>query len=178
MIFLLHVEWPEMPPYKLLLTYYVWRVVWRRVVASCGLATFFITFTKVFFKFLWRFQRFLTFKKIFIWTFFTSMLWCRAGVCWQILRHGDRSQSVESVASADEDRRRGTVCPAGSQRQCDTFADSLPGRCWWPSAPAPWTSLKAAGPSALARRQTTSLPGRQTTDVRFAISQQYDSGPS
>jgi len=29
MIFLLHVEWPEMPPYKLLLTYYVWRIVWR-----------------------------------------------------------------------------------------------------------------------------------------------------
>jgi len=27
--FLLHVEWPEMPPYKLLLTYYVWRIVWR-----------------------------------------------------------------------------------------------------------------------------------------------------
>jgi len=27
MIFLLHVEWPEMPPYKLLLTYYVWRIV-------------------------------------------------------------------------------------------------------------------------------------------------------
>ena len=29
MIFLLHVEWPEMPPYQLLLTYYVWRIVWR-----------------------------------------------------------------------------------------------------------------------------------------------------
>jgi len=27
--FLLHVEWPEMLSYKLLLTYYVWRVVWR-----------------------------------------------------------------------------------------------------------------------------------------------------
>jgi len=27
--FLLHVEWFEMPPYKLLLTYYVWRIVWR-----------------------------------------------------------------------------------------------------------------------------------------------------
>jgi len=29
MIFLLHVEWPEMPPYKLLVTYYVWRIMWR-----------------------------------------------------------------------------------------------------------------------------------------------------
>jgi len=26
---LFHVEWPEMPSYKLLLTYYVWRIVWR-----------------------------------------------------------------------------------------------------------------------------------------------------
>ena len=69
MIFLLHVEWPEMPPYKLLLTYYVWRIVWRHAVASCGLATFFITFTKVFFNFCDT-QRFLTFFKIFIWTFF------------------------------------------------------------------------------------------------------------
>jgi len=38
MIFLLHVKWPEMPPYKLLLTYDVWRIVWRHAVASCGLA--------------------------------------------------------------------------------------------------------------------------------------------
>jgi len=29
MIFLLHVKWPEMPPYKLLLTCYVRRIVWR-----------------------------------------------------------------------------------------------------------------------------------------------------
>jgi len=29
MIFLLHVEWPEMPPYKLLVLYYVWRIMWR-----------------------------------------------------------------------------------------------------------------------------------------------------
>ena len=27
--FSLHVEWSEMTPYKLLLTYYVWRIVWR-----------------------------------------------------------------------------------------------------------------------------------------------------
>ena len=29
MIFLSHVAWPVMPPYKLLLTYHVWRIVWR-----------------------------------------------------------------------------------------------------------------------------------------------------
>ena len=34
MIFLLHAEWPEMPPYKLLLTYYVWRMFeWH--IPSC-----------------------------------------------------------------------------------------------------------------------------------------------
>ena len=33
MIFLLHVEWPEMHPYKLLLTYYVWRIVWLNWMA-------------------------------------------------------------------------------------------------------------------------------------------------
>jgi len=34
MIFLLHVEWPEMPPYKLLLNYYVWRMFeWH--ILSC-----------------------------------------------------------------------------------------------------------------------------------------------
>jgi len=34
MIFLLHVEWPEMPPYKLLLTYYIWRMFeWH--IPSC-----------------------------------------------------------------------------------------------------------------------------------------------
>ena len=29
MIFLLPVEWPEMPPYERLLTYYFWRILWR-----------------------------------------------------------------------------------------------------------------------------------------------------
>ena len=64
MLFLLHVEWPKMPPYKLLLTYYVWRMFeWH--IPSCleghflGIrrgveifweqVTFFITFTNVFY---------------------------------------------------------------------------------------------------------------------------------
>jgi len=33
MIFLLLVEWPEMLPYKLFLTYYVWRIVWLNWMA-------------------------------------------------------------------------------------------------------------------------------------------------
>ena len=33
MIFLLHVEWPEMPFYKIVLTCYVWRIVWLNWMA-------------------------------------------------------------------------------------------------------------------------------------------------
>jgi len=71
MIFLLHVEWPEVPPYKLFLTYYVWRIVWchflgirRGVELHWEVVTFFITFTNVI-LFLSLFVRFF----IFIWTF-------------------------------------------------------------------------------------------------------------
>ena len=45
MIFLLHVEWPEMPPYKLLPTSYVWSIVflgiWRGVELHKDDVTFF-----------------------------------------------------------------------------------------------------------------------------------------
>ena len=68
MIFLLHVEWPEMPPYKLLLTYYVWRMfewhirvgyqAWSRTTVRRG--NVFITFTN-FFLFLSRFYVFNVF---------------------------------------------------------------------------------------------------------------------
>ena len=48
---LLHVEWPEMPPYKLFLTYYVRRFVWRHAVASCGLA--FVLRSRLMFIYCW-----------------------------------------------------------------------------------------------------------------------------
>jgi len=80
MIFLLPVEWPEMPPYERLLTYYFWRILWRhwrpflghqawttlrkRNVFLLRLQTFFLIFVTYF--------TFSTFFN-FIWTFFTSM---------------------------------------------------------------------------------------------------------
>jgi len=57
--FSVHVEWPEMPPYKLILSYYVWRIVWRPWRPFLGHQAWswttlrrgnvFVTFTNVFF---------------------------------------------------------------------------------------------------------------------------------
>jgi len=69
MIFLLHVEWPEMPPYKLLLPYYVWRIVWRHAVRSGNVSYYFY---KRLFYFCHVFKRFFL---IFIWMF--SHLWLK-----------------------------------------------------------------------------------------------------
>ena len=84
MIFLLHVEWPEMLPYKLLLTFYVWRIVWRPWRPFVGHPAWswttlrrgnvFCCVYKRFFKFLSRFLRFKHFFKFLFERFFTSML--------------------------------------------------------------------------------------------------------
>ena len=57
--FSVHVKWPEMPPYKLILSYYVWRIVWRPWRPFLGHQAWswttlrrgnvFVTFTNVFF---------------------------------------------------------------------------------------------------------------------------------
>ena len=71
MIFLLHVEWPEMPPYKLLLTYYMFDALCDGLEGHfLGIrhgdelhekeVTFFIAFTNVFLNFYHVFLRFLT----------------------------------------------------------------------------------------------------------------------
>ena len=76
MIFLLHVEWPEIPPHKRLLTYYVWRIVWRPCRPFLGHQTwswttlrrgnvFFITFTEGFFIFV-TFLRFYFYLNVFL----------------------------------------------------------------------------------------------------------------
>jgi len=72
MIFLLHVEWREMPPYKLLLTYYAWRLVWRCALDSCESVAFFYYVYKRFFICVTFLRFFNVFLFFFIWTFFTS----------------------------------------------------------------------------------------------------------
>jgi len=88
MIFLLHVEWPEMPSYKLLLTYLlcltcVWmaysELPWRPFLVHQAWSWTILRRGNVFYYvykrilFLSRFLTFLTLF-IFIWTFFTSMV--------------------------------------------------------------------------------------------------------
>jgi len=64
MIFLLHVEWPEMPPYKLLLTYYVWRIVWRHAVASCC-NVFYYVYKRFLSRFFYVFNVFYFYLNVF-----------------------------------------------------------------------------------------------------------------
>jgi len=74
MIFLSHVEWPEMPLYKLLLTYYVWRIVWRPFLGhqawSWTTQRRGDVFYYVYKRFLSRFFTFLTFFYFYYGRFF------------------------------------------------------------------------------------------------------------
>ena len=72
MIFLLHVEWPEMPPYKLLLTCDVWCIVWRPWRPFLGHQPWSWTTLRRDDVFYHVYKRFFYFCHvfIFIWTFF------------------------------------------------------------------------------------------------------------
>ena len=87
MIFLLPVEWPEMPPYERLLTYYFWRILWRhwrpflghqawswttlrkRNVFLLRLQTFFLSRILRFRHFLFLFERFYIYASCFPYAF-------------------------------------------------------------------------------------------------------------
>jgi len=85
-------------PYKLLLTYYVWRIVWRHAVASCGLAFVFelpwrpflghqawswITLRRgnVFYYVYKRVFIFVMFLRFNVFLFFTSMVYDGLVLC-------------------------------------------------------------------------------------------------